>query len=140
MTSQSIKKYKLFSRLFVFAWFMIGGTLHFIDSAPFVSIMPPYIPFPLACVYISGFFEIIGAISLFIKPVRSLAGIGLMLLTLVVTLANIQMFQHPELFPNIPYWVLVLRFPVQAALIWLIWWSSRPDSENASALHHQNRL
>ena len=134
MTSQSIKKYKLFSRLFVFAWFMIGGTLHFIDSAPFVSIMPPYIPFPLACVYISGFFEIIGAISLFIKPVQSLAGIGLMLLTLVVTLANIQMFQHPELFPNIPYWALVVRFPVQVALIWLIWWSSRPDSESVAKL------
>jgi uncharacterized membrane protein len=60
--------------------------------------------------------------------VRSFAGYGLMLLTAIVTLANIQMYQHPELFPSIPQWALTVRFPIQAGLIWLIWWATRPDS------------
>ena len=128
MNIQTIKKYKKFGRLFVFTWFIVGGTAHFINPEPFLRIMPPYIPFHLACVYISGFFEIIGAISIFTKSLRSMAGYGLMLLTTLVTLANIQMYQHHELFPSIPHWILLIRFPVQAALIWLIWWSSRPDT------------
>lgn len=115
--------------LFVFTWFFIGGIAHFAIPAPFIRIMPPYIPDPVACVYISGFFELLGAIAIWFKSVRSAAGYGLMLLTVIVTLANIQMFQHPDLFPNIPYWALVVRFPVQAALIWLIWWSTRTVDE-----------
>jgi uncharacterized membrane protein len=89
--------------------------------------MPPYIPYPLACVYISGAFELIGAFAIWVQPIRRLAGYGLILLTAIVTLANIQMYQHAELFPNIPEWVLIIRFPVQALLIWLIWWASKPD-------------
>ena len=120
--------WRLAARIFVFAWFFIGGITHFAVPEPFLRIMPPYIPFPLACVYISGAFELLGAFGIWFKPLRSLAGYGLMLLTAIVTLANIQMYQHPELFPNIPEWLLLVRFPIQAALIWLIWWSTRPDS------------
>ena len=114
------------ARLFVTIWFVIGGITHFAYPEPFMRIMPPYIPFHLAIVYISGAFELMGALGLWIQSVRSLAGYGLMALTAAVTLANVQMFQHPDLFPNIPYWLLVVRFPVQVALIWLIWWCSRP--------------
>lgn len=113
-------------RLFVTAWFVIGGIAHFAYPAPFLRIMPPYIPYHLACVTISGALELLGALGLWMKPARNLAGIGLMVLTAVVTLANINMFQHPDLFPSIPYWLLIVRFPVQALLIWLIWWCSRP--------------
>lgn len=120
--------WKFVGRLFVFAWFFIGGVCHFAIVEPFMRIMPPYIPYPLAMVYISGAFELLGAFGIWPLRWRSLAGYGLMLLTAAVTLANVQMFQHPQLFPAIPYWVLVIRFPVQAALIWLIWWSTRPDA------------
>jgi uncharacterized membrane protein len=34
------------------------GLSHLVDPAPFVSIMPPYLPWHLELVYISGFFEI----------------------------------------------------------------------------------
>jgi uncharacterized membrane protein len=118
---------KIAARLFVTAWFVIGGVMHFINPEPFLRIMPPYIPFHLACVYISGALELLGAIGLWIKSVRSLAGYGLMALTAAVTLANVHMFQHPDLFPSIPYWLLIVRFPVQVALIWLTWWCSRPE-------------
>lgn len=119
---------KTAARLFVTAWFIIGGLAHFTYPEPFLRIMPPYIPYHLACVYLSGALELVGALGLWIKPVRSMAGYGLIALTTVVTLANVHMFQHPDLFPNIPYWLLIVRFPVQVALIWLIWWCSRPAS------------
>lgn len=119
-------KRKLAARLFVFAWFFIGGVSHLLMPAPFLRIMPPYIPFPLEVVYLSGVLELMGAVGLLLPEWRSRAGIGLILLTLGVTLANLHMLQHAALFPDIPYWLLVARLPLQAGLLWLIWWSSRP--------------
>ena len=124
-------RWKLAARVFVTIWFAIGGVMHFANPEPFLRIMPPYIPYHLACVYISGAFELLGVIGLWVKPLRSLAGYGLMALTEVVTLANVHMYQHPELFHSIPEWLLLARFPVQAALIWLIWWRSRPNEPSA---------
>ena len=115
------------ARLFVFAWFFIGGIMHFARPNLFLRIVPPYIPFPLAAVYISGFFELLGAIGLWVKPIRSLAGYGLMLLTIAVTPANIYMLQHADLFSAVPRWALIARLPIQLLLIWLIWWCSRVE-------------
>ena len=42
----------------VFAWFFLGGISHFTNVDFFLAIMPPYVPFPLAAVYVSGVFEI----------------------------------------------------------------------------------
>lgn len=120
-------RYQFAARIFVSTWFLIGGIAHFVNPEPFLRIMPPYIPFHLACVYLSGAFELLGAIGLWIKPLRRLAGYGLILLTIVVTLANIHMYQHPDLFPNIPEWALIVRFPVQLLLIWCIWFGAKPD-------------
>lgn len=119
--------WRLTGRLFVFTWFFIGGICHFTIVEPFMRIMPTYVPFPLAVVYISGAFELLGAIGIMIPRWRSLAGYGLMLLTAAVTLANVNMYQHPELFPSIPHWLLVVRLPVQALLIFIIWRSTRPE-------------
>ena len=124
-------RWVLAARVFVTIWFVIGGVMHFANPEPFLRIMPPYIPYHLACVSISGAFELLGAIGLWIKPSRSLAGYGLMALTVAVTLANVHMYQHPELFPSIPEWLLLVRFPVQTALIWLIFWCSRPNKPSA---------
>ena len=115
------------ARLFVFAWFFIGGIMHFARPNLFLRIVPPYIPFPLAAVYISGFFELLGAIGLWVKTTRSLAGYGLMLLTIAVTPANIYMLQHADLFSAVPRWALIARLPIQLLLIWLIWWCSRVE-------------
>ena len=116
------------ARLFVFAWFFIGGIMHFARPDLFLRIVPPTIPFPLAAVYISGFFELLGAIGLWVKTTKSLAGYGLILLTIAVTPANIYMLQHADVFSGVPLWALVARLPFQLLLIWLIWWCSRVES------------
>ena len=50
----------------VFAWFFFGGVSHFTNVDFFMAIMPPYVPFPLAAVYVSGVFEVLFAIGILI--------------------------------------------------------------------------
>ncbi len=107
----------------VFLWFLIGGIAHFTATRLEMTIVPPYIPWPRAAVWVSGVFELLGAAALLYQPTRRAAGVGLFALTLAVTPAHIYMLQRPELFA-VPYRALVLRLPLQAALLALIAWSS----------------
>jgi uncharacterized membrane protein len=110
---------------FVFLWFAIGGICHFLLTPWFVRIVPPFVPAPLAAVLLSGLFELLGAAGVTMKRTRRMAGIGLTLLTIAVTPANVFMFQHAERFPDIPPWLLLVRLPLQLALIVCILWSTR---------------
>jgi uncharacterized membrane protein len=118
-----LSRWRIFSIIFVFLWFSIGGVAHFAITSVEMRIVPPYIPWPRAAVLISGIFELLGALGLLYRPSRRAAGLGLFLLTLAVTPCHIYMLQHPEFF-SIPYWILIVRLPVQAALLALIAWST----------------
>ena len=109
----------------IFLWFFLGGMAHFAATDTEMRIVPPYIPWPRAAVLASGAFELLGAFGLLWTTTRRAAGWGLFILTIAVTPAHIFMLQQPELFP-IPYWVLVVRLPVQVALLVLIVWSITP--------------
>ncbi len=108
----------------VFSWFFFGGIGHFVITDFFVSIVPPAVPFPLTVVYVSGVFEILGALGLLNTRVRPLAGAGLLLLTLAVTPANLYMWLNPELFPVFPEFILSFRLVLQVALLICIYWST----------------
>lgn len=110
----------------VFSFFFIGGIGHFVVTDFFVNIVPPWIPWPLAAVYVSGVFELVGAFGVLYSKTRQWAGYGLILLTLCVTPANVHMWLHPELFPEVPPAFLSLRLLLQVALLVCIWWSTRP--------------
>ena len=107
---------------FVFVWFFVGGIAHFLFVEAQMRIVPPYIPWPRAVVLASGGLEIAGALALLWLPIRKIAAWGLFALTLAVTPANIFMLQEAALFPTIPYWMLVMRLPLQAGLLMLIVW------------------
>jgi uncharacterized membrane protein len=109
----------------VFLWFMLGGIAHFVATDFFVAIMPPYLGFHREIVYISGVLEILGAIGILLPATRRWAGIGLFLLVVCVSPANIHMWLHPELFPDVPPAFLSARLVIQVALLALIWWSTR---------------
>jgi len=115
---------KLVGLAVVFLWFTLGGILHFSATQIEAGLVPPYIPHPRAAVLISGVFELLGAVGLLWQSSRRIAGIGLFLLTVAVTPVHIYMLQYPERFPSIPYWLLVVRLPVQLGLLALIVWSS----------------
>jgi len=112
--------------VFVFFWFFLGGLAHFLYTETEMRIMPAWLPEHRVLVLASGVFELLGAFGLLLKRTRSLAGIGLIALTLAVTPANVYMWQNPDLFPKIPFWLLTVRLPLQLALIGGIWWSTRP--------------
>lgn len=118
---------------FVFCWFFFGGIGHFALADFFISIVPPYVPAPRAMVYVSGVFELLGALGLLFARTRRLAGWGLFALTLAVSPANIHMWQHPELFPQFDPTLLGLRLVVQVLLLICILWSTRPPARRSAA-------
>jgi uncharacterized membrane protein len=107
----------------VFLWFAVGCIPHFIAVDTEMRIMPPSTPYPHALVLISGVFELLGAIGILIPKTRRAAGIGLLLLTIAVTPANVYMAQHADLF-HLPLWALEARLVFQVFFLWLIWWTT----------------
>ncbi len=109
--------------ILLFLWFLFGGVAHFALTEAEMRIVPPAIAWPRAAVLISGVFELLGAVGILIPATRRAAGIGLFLLTIAVTPANVYMLQHAELF-DVPRWALIVRLPFQAVLLALILWST----------------
>ncbi len=105
--------------------FVVAGLNHFVMTAFYVSIVPPYLPWPLALVIVSGLAEIgLGALLLF-QRWAPLAAWGLIALLFAVFPANLHMALHPELYPYAPVALLWLRLPLQAVLIAWAYWLSR---------------
>lgn len=117
----------------VFSFFFFGGLGHFLVTDFFVNIVPPWVPWPLAAVYVSGVFELAGAFGVLFSKTRQLAGYGLILLTLAVTPANVHMWLNPELFPEVPAALLGPRLVAQVLLLICIWWSTKPVKPVAAA-------
>lgn len=110
---------------------IIVGITHFIRPDQYARIVPPELPYPVALVYISGVFEILGGIGLLIPQVSVAAAWGLIALFIAVFPANINQAIHSIPIEGIPhhpllYWV---RLPFQAVLISWAWWYTRPPEE-----------
>jgi uncharacterized membrane protein len=100
------------------ALFIIAGVGHFIATDFFLKIMPPYLPFHLTLVLVSGVIEIVLGILLLVPSYSRLAAWGIMALLIAVFPANIHVYTHQEFFP-LPWLVHLLRLPLQGVLI--IW-------------------
>lgn len=127
MTERSSLKEML--RVFLAASIILAGTLHFVIPDPFVKIVPSSLAHPLALVYISGVFEILGGIGLLLPPVSQAAAWGLILLFIAVFPANINMAVNHIDLPGIPDSSVLRwgRLPLQAVLIAWAGWYMRPD-------------
>jgi uncharacterized membrane protein len=114
---------------YLLAIFMIGaGTMHFVQPEFYVKIMPPYLPWHLALVYLSGFFEIALGALLLVPRFSRLAAWGIIALLVAVFPANIYLYQHQEILPAAPI-VHLLRLPLQAIFIlWAYWHTRRNNS------------
>ncbi len=114
--------------------FIAAGINHFVDAGTYLRMMPPYLPFPMALVYLSGIGEVVGGIGMLSTRWRAAAGWGLIALLVAVFPANVHMALHPELFPSISPSLLWGRLPLQGVLIAWTWWVTRPaDDQGPSA-------
>ena len=111
------------SRRLLALLFLGAGAMHFVAPRPYLGIMPPILPYPLALVYISGVCEMLGGAGVLVPFARRFAGWGLILLLLAVFPANIYMFTHEFGAHGWTGFALIglLRLPLQFLLIWWVW-------------------
>lgn len=117
------------------AFYLAAGVVHLVTPAPFLTIMPAWVPAPEAVVLWTGVAEILGAIGLvqpFTPPLRRAAGWGLALYALCVWPANINHFiiDMARADGGLGLAYHVPRMFAQPVIIWLAWWVSR-DSKTA---------
>jgi uncharacterized membrane protein len=108
-------------------FFVAAGSLHFLRPDPYVKIVPPFVPWALGMVYISGVAEIAGGVGILLPVVRRAAAWGLVALLIAVFPANIYMaLDHVQATANpLPVWVLWARLPLQFVLIWWTLWCTK---------------
>ena len=107
-----------------------AGVIHIVNPAPFLMIMPLWVPAPEAVVALTGIAELLGTAGL-IQPwspaLRRAAGWGLAAYALCVWPANVQHmlndWARPDQGLGLGYHLPRLAF--QPVLIWLAWWVSR---------------
>jgi uncharacterized membrane protein len=118
---------RFLSLVILAAVFIGAGTLHFVQPRMFARIVPPFLPWPMALVYVSGAAEILGGFGVLIPALRPWAGLGLIMLLVAVFPANVYMAVAPERagFGIAPVW-LWLRLPLQVLLLAWVWWATRP--------------
>ena len=97
------------------------GLNHFIDPYWFMQIVPPYLPFHLQLVYISGFFEIAFGIMLLVPAFRFYAGWGLILLLIAVYPANIYLAQTNGVAMNTTPFIAWARFAPEKPWGFIAW-------------------
>lgn len=115
----------LFHQYLIGFIFVLAGILHFLKPGIYVKIMPDYIPWHRAMVYISGAAEIAGGVGMLFPELRYAAAIGLILLLLAVFPANIDMAVKAfKKYGMTGYtWILIFRLPLQFVLIYWVYWA-----------------
>ncbi|MBI3542151.1 MAG: DoxX family membrane protein [Deltaproteobacteria bacterium] len=118
---------KHFLKLLLAGFMILVGAMHFARPGPFVKIVPDYLPSPLALVYVSGFFEILGGLGLLVARTTRAAAWGLVALYVAVFPANVNMALHQLPFGDAPVSPVMLwvRLPLQLVLIAWAWWYTR---------------
>ena len=99
--------------------FIIAGITHFRNPQIFVEIVPPFLPFPLFLVYLTGAMEIAGGIGIIHPDSRVLTGRLLVLFLIAVFPANLYMWLYDVPFNGtlLTTQQHLLRFAVQIILI-----------------------
>lgn len=110
------------------AFYALAGVLHLASPAPFLSIMPGWVPSPEAVVFWTGIAELLGAAALaqgISLPLRRAGAIGLALYAVCVFPANIHHFALDMARPDggLGLGYHVPRMVAQPLLVWLALWT-----------------
>lgn len=119
------------------AVFLFTGTDHFANPQRYLPMMPPYVPWPGAMIYLSGFFELLGAAGLLWQRTRRWAAYGLAVLLLVVFQANIYVALSGGQVEGLPAggWYYWIRLLLQFVFIgWALWCGRVEGNKSAGDL------
>ena len=102
-------------------FYVIVGIKHFFEPEYFLNIVPPYLPYHIELVYMSGLFEILFGLLILFPKYRYYGAIGLILLLVAVFPANIYLAQSKEAQEAIgaTQEIATWRLPIQGVLIWI---------------------
>lgn len=121
--------FKLILKYLLGLLFVVAGLNHFINPDFYLKIMPPYLPWHLFLVYVSGFFEVSLGVALLIKRSTRLAAWGLIALLVAVYPVNVHMALNPDLYPQYNQALLWVRLPIQVVLMVWVYWYTRRDTQ-----------
>lgn len=122
-----METFRLVIRILLGIFFILAGANHFRVPQTYVGIMPPYLPYHLELVYISGVFEILGGVGLMVPWTQTFSMWGLIALLVAVFPANIHMAMNGVPFGDFhpKPWQAWLRLPLQFVLIWIVYWAGK---------------
>ena len=95
-----------------------AGVYHFVNPRMYLKMMPKYLPWHLALVYLSGVLEIALGLLLIPEATRPFAAWGIIVMLLAIFPANIQMTVNFSKKRNRWFWISVIRLPLQFVLIY----------------------
>jgi uncharacterized membrane protein len=114
----SVKKVSLY---IMSLFYVIAGIMHFVRPEYYTAIMPPYLPWHLGLVYVSGVCESLFGLLLLPRKTRRIAAWLIIALLVAVFPANIQMTINYSNEHNPGLWYTIVRLPVQIFLVWWVW-------------------
>ncbi len=98
--------------------YVFAGIFHFIRPRVYLHIMPPYLPQPKALVYISGIAEVLLGLGLCFSVTQRISIYGIILMLLAFLTVHVYMLQDKKAGMGLPFWVLILRIPLQFGLMY----------------------
>jgi uncharacterized membrane protein len=110
-------------------FFVLAGANHFVATAFYLSLMPPFLPAHVTLIYLTGILEILGGLGVLVPVTRRVAGWCLAALMVAFLPVHIHMAAHPESYAQMaPAWALYLRLPLQAGFIAWALWATAPET------------
>jgi uncharacterized membrane protein len=109
---------------------------HFIQTGPMAQMLPEFVPFRVPLVYLTGLLEFAIAAGFFIPALRRLAGWAAAAVLVLFFPANVYAaFAHVPMGGHAwgPVYLLI-RAPLQAAIVAWVWWFTLRESRAGGKL------
>ena len=113
--------------------YVLIGISHFTHPSIFVPIVPKIIGFPQFWVYLSGIFEVVLGVGLFLPRARYFSSILIIAMLLVLYTANINMWVNDIEFNGVKMTSKshLFRGAIQILLIYIAYWISKFSSKKS---------
>lgn len=104
------------------AIYVLAGIMHFIKPKMYLRIMPRYLPKPKLLVALSGIAEILLGIGLCFPETKNIAISGIIAMLVIFLVVHYYMLSSKKAGAGIPFWLLLLRIPLQFGLMYWAFW------------------